>query len=372
MSFWILNKTNDSTAEMLLYGVISDTSWWGDEVTPKQFADDLKALGDVGTINVRINSAGGDVFAGVTIYNLLKTHSAKVNVYVDGLAASIASIIAMAGDRIIMQEGSMMMVHNPWTFAMGDSNDLRGVADFLDTVRSSLVNIYVSKTGLSNEEVIALLDAETWMTAQETVDAGFAHEVAQEVKVAACLRDNKTAIFNGVTMDWSKFINPPDLPTEQKPAARLPVAPRIEPPKPQNKNQGGQKIMNLEELKAQHPEIYAAAVKDGVNQERSRMKALDELSIPGHAATIAKAKYETGASAEQTAVAILNVENTRRKTMAQKMQDDSDESNMEDVDPEDSEDNDPKDEDDEETEAKALGKRIAEMANKKHIRGGVR
>jgi ATP-dependent protease ClpP protease subunit len=172
--------------EIYLYGVIGET-FFSEGVTATQFAADLKALGNVSAIDLRINSEGGDVFHGRTIYTLLKDHPAKVTVYVDGLAASIASLIAMAGDEIIMGEGTFMMIHNPWTVAMGDSNELRRMADLLDTIGGAMVDTYVARTGAKKDDVVAWLNAETWMTSQEAIDRGFADKTAEPMKVAACI-----------------------------------------------------------------------------------------------------------------------------------------------------------------------------------------
>lgn len=209
--FWNLTKVNNS-AELILYGPISEYSWWGDEITPKQFNDDLAALGDVEQINVRINSGGGDVFAGMAIHSALKRHKASVTVFVDGLAASIASIIAMAGDKVIMPKGSMMMIHNPWTSVWGaDAQSLRDMAAVLDKIRDSLIEVYEDKTKMNKEDIIALLDAESWMTATEAVEKGFADEIEEKFAISASIR-GKMALFNGVEMDWTRFTNAPQLP----------------------------------------------------------------------------------------------------------------------------------------------------------------
>lgn len=182
--FWNFRNSTEKSAELLLYGVISDTSWWDDEVTPKQFAEDLKALGDIDELTVRINSPGGDVFAGQTIYSLIKAHKAKVTVCVDGLAASIASVIAMSGDTVIMPKNAMLMIHNPWAWAYGNANDFRKMADDLDKIRESLIAVYQDKTGMEREKIIEMLDAETWLTAAEAKEYGFADNV-DEKRVAA-------------------------------------------------------------------------------------------------------------------------------------------------------------------------------------------
>ena len=177
-------KASGDTAEILIYEVIGEDFWTGGGVTAKGFSDELKALGDVKTINLRINSPGGSVFDGVAIYNNLAQHPAKVNVYIDALAASIASIIAMAGDTITMAENAMMMIHNPWALVVGDSNDMRKEADLLDKIRDTLVTTYATRTGKKAEEITAMMDAETWFTAEEAKEAGFADAIVAGKKAA--------------------------------------------------------------------------------------------------------------------------------------------------------------------------------------------
>jgi ATP-dependent Clp protease protease subunit len=145
--------------------------WLGVEAEP--FVRELAAL-QVDTIHVRINSPGGDVFDGRTIANALKHHRAHVVCHVDGLAASIASIIAVAGDEVRMAEGSFLMIHNPWVLAIGDANDLRELADTLDKVGGSLRDTYAARSGLAADEIQSMMDEETWMDAAEAVALGFA------------------------------------------------------------------------------------------------------------------------------------------------------------------------------------------------------
>lgn len=179
--FWkfVKDEVSSDKSELILEGVVASESWWGDEVTPKAFRDELAKY--PGPISVRINSPGGDVWAGVSIYNALSEHEGEVTVKVDGIAASIASIIAMAGDKIIMLPGSMMMVHQPWTMAAGNKDELANVITMLEKTGESLVDIYVARTRKSKDEIVALLEAETWMTAEDAVELGFATE-AQPAK----------------------------------------------------------------------------------------------------------------------------------------------------------------------------------------------
>jgi ATP-dependent Clp endopeptidase proteolytic subunit ClpP len=175
--FWKFANAEVSSgtgAELILEGVIASESWWGDEVTPAAFREELK--NHSGDLTVRINSPGGDVYAGLSIYNALVEHDGKVTVKVDGIAASIASLVAMAGDTIVMNPGAMMMVHKPWTVAMGNADDMKEAAEYLEKVGSSLAPIYAERTGKTEDEINVLLDAETWMTASEAVELGFADE----------------------------------------------------------------------------------------------------------------------------------------------------------------------------------------------------
>ena len=184
--FWNMTVSED-VGQIDLFGEISDVSWWGDEVTPTMFKADLDDMGDVGNIDIHINSGGGDVFAGFTIYNMLSRHKARKTVYIDGLAASIASLIAMAGDDIIMPRNSMMMIHNAWSLIAGNADELRKMADELDKIDGILRSTYVAKTGLEEDEIREMMANETWLTADDALEKGFATEVEEPVAIAACV-----------------------------------------------------------------------------------------------------------------------------------------------------------------------------------------
>lgn len=208
--FWQIRAAADNpkVGEVLIYGNIASYKLFDNDVAPKEFKEELDKLGDVDELRVYINSDGGDVFAGQAIYSMLKRHKARIIVYIDGLAASIASVIAMAGDRIIMPANAMMMIHQPWTIAAGNAADFRKLADDLDKVAESIVTVYSDRTGMSREEIISLMDAETWMTAEEAVEMGFADEIEEGKRVAASLRDGQL-IINGLRVDLSRYRNPP-------------------------------------------------------------------------------------------------------------------------------------------------------------------
>lgn len=163
--------------EIYLYGAIG-ADWFGDGISAKVFADDLKKLGAVSTIDVRINSEGGDVFAGKAMYSLLKEHKAKVIVHVDGLAASAASFIAMAGDEIEIDEGAFVMIHDAYGGARGRAKDLRDYADLLDSVNATIVDTYVARTKNDAATIKKWMDEETWMAGKDAVARGFADRLS--------------------------------------------------------------------------------------------------------------------------------------------------------------------------------------------------
>jgi ATP-dependent Clp protease protease subunit len=167
----VQSNNNAGQLELLLYGEIGD-DWFGMGISPGDVAEQLKAAGAVSRIVVRINSPGGDVFDGATIYNLLASQSVPVDVVIDGLAASAASYIAMVGETVTMGEGAMLMIHNPWSIAIGR------MADTLDKVRDSMLSAYMKRYSGTQDELKAALDAETWMTADDAKKAGLCDEIA--------------------------------------------------------------------------------------------------------------------------------------------------------------------------------------------------
>jgi len=186
--FWNFKAKDDDekTGELMLYGEIASETWWGDEVTPKQFKEDLDALGDIKTLNVFVNSPGGDVFAAQAIYSILKRYDAHVSMYVDGIAASAASLIVSAGDTVIMPKNAMQMLHNPWCLCVGNAGDFRKLADDMDKIRDSMIVAYESRSALTKDEIIDILDAESWLTAEECMEYGFCDEIEDAKEIAAC------------------------------------------------------------------------------------------------------------------------------------------------------------------------------------------
>jgi ATP-dependent protease ClpP protease subunit len=190
----VLAKGN-ARAEVLIYDPIG-ADWFGDGVTAKKFRAELEALGNIDEIVVRINSPGGEVFDGFAIYNALRQHKANVTVYIDGLAASIASVIAMAGDQVLMGEGAMFMVHSPWTIALGDADSMRAVAEMLEKVEVGLVDAYVTKTGAPRATVQAwMAGSDTWFTREEAIAAGLADGVTPKSGDDADIDEQRAAAW---------------------------------------------------------------------------------------------------------------------------------------------------------------------------------
>ena len=162
---------------LFLNGTIAEESWFDDEVTPSLFKDELNS--GEGDITVWINSPGGDCIAAAQIYNMLMNYKGNVTVKIDGIAASAASVIAMAGNKVIVSPVSMIMIHNPATIAAGDTSEMQKAIAMLDEVKESIINAYEIKTGLSRAKLSHLMDAETWMDANSAIEMGFADEIMQ-------------------------------------------------------------------------------------------------------------------------------------------------------------------------------------------------
>lgn len=175
--FWNWEK-NEEGRTLYFDGYIAQDSWYDDDITPKKFKAEL--LESEGDISVWLNSPGGDVFAASQIYNMLKEYKGKVTVKIDGLAASAASVISMAGDEVLMSPVAMMMIHNPSTVIFGEASDLQSGIEMLSEVKESIINAYEDKTGLSRNKISKMMDNETWFSAKKAVELGFADRVLYE------------------------------------------------------------------------------------------------------------------------------------------------------------------------------------------------
>ncbi len=211
-SWFRMQAKEDQTADIYIYDEIGG---WG--ISARRFTEDLISLGNLSHINLHIHSPGGEVFDGIAIYNQLKNHSATITVYIDGLAASMASVIAMVGDTVIMPKNAMMMIHKPWGVSWGDANDMREYADLLDKLEKVLIPAYVAKTGKTTEEITAMLEQETWLDGDECVEHGFADKVIEPVKAMASLTSKRIEEFSSMPSTIKNQITPKNVtkPTQQ-------------------------------------------------------------------------------------------------------------------------------------------------------------
>jgi ATP-dependent protease ClpP protease subunit len=195
-------KASDEIAEIYIYDQIGQ-DWLGEGISAKQFVTDLKGIKS-SQINLRINSPGGEVFDGIAISNALIRHPAKISVDIDGIAGSIATVIALAGDTIRMAENGQFFIHNPWGGVIGTAQDMLKMADGLNKARGSLLDTYMHHTSASRREISNMMDEETWFTAAEAQAIGFVHEITPAVRMAACF-------------DLSRYRKVPQALLEQRP-----------------------------------------------------------------------------------------------------------------------------------------------------------
>lgn len=336
--FWRFENsaTNGTEAHLYIYGDIMqyDYGWWNwpDDVIPNRFRKELDALENVSKIHVRINSGGGSVFGAYAIMNLLKSHKAQIITYNDGIAASAATLIAMAGDKVVSSLGSMWMIHLPATSVFGNTAELQKAIEILGAITESMLDIYHARTGIARDELLKMLNEDTWMTGAQAKERGFVDEVTDFKVVAYLGGDKETAFFNGLPVELAKVRNKEKfvamLPSKQPAEVQEKPAPSNNSVSTQNNGFGqnpGQReetVMNLTDLKAKHPETYNAAVNEGIAQatsseaieaaraegvtaERARIQAIDNMASPGMEAHTNKAKYETGITAEALAMELV-------------------------------------------------------------------
>lgn len=244
----IQNNANNE-AELFIYTLIDSYEFEGITISAKGVIDKLKALGNVNKLTLHINSDGGDLFEAFAIYNYLKNSGIKITAYIDGIAASAASVVAMSASKIIMPANTMMMIHNPSGSVYGEAEDMRDMAGVLDKIANNLCEIYAGKSGQSVEKIKDLLDKESYLTAKECLELGLCDKVIDEIK-------NEAKI-------------------------------------------------NVQD-----------AINEAIKAERIRMQELDKIASPSRMGIINKAKYETGESAKDIALEILNLEDKTSITLS--------------------------------------------------------
>jgi len=191
--FWNWVRNEDGTRALTIDGVIAEESWFDDDVTPKQFREQLNA--GAGDVVIWVNSPGGDCVAASQIYTMLIEYKGNVTVKIDGIAASAASVIAMAGTEVLMAPTALLMIHNPLTVAIGDSEEMQKAIAMLDEVKESIITAYELKTGMSRAKLAHLMDAETWMNAQKAIELGFADGILTR----------ETSVPDGIALNSYQF-----------------------------------------------------------------------------------------------------------------------------------------------------------------------
>ena len=305
--FWNVANVGDDEAEITLYGDVMSkqpTDWWTGEpepglyITPEGFMEDLAAVKDKGHITVKLNSCGGDLYTGIAIHNALKALSGEVNVVVEGIAASAASVIMCAGDTVTVYPGSLVMIHGVSVFLWDALNiqDMKQLMKGMDASERAVAEIYNAKTGIAVETLRSMMTKETWLTGREALEKGFADSVLEDEDDPdmSMSHDRKVLYVNGIghNVEGLRHI-PGTIPIQKsaKPAAR--PAANIRPTNQAAKPEGGKNHMTLEELKAQEPDLVSqieqaavgaatAQTTDAVTAERQRLAAIDSIaaSIP--------------------------------------------------------------------------------------------
>ena len=291
--FWnIMKNEEENSADMILYGTIGSDEWW-DDICDKTFKEDIANLGEVENINLHINSPGGSVFAAVAIANTLKNHKAKVTAYIDGLAASAATIITSACDIVKMPKNALFMIHNPLTWAYGNKQELEKTGILLDKVKDSILETYLAKAkDKTKEELSALMDEEKWFNAEEAKEYGFIDEIVGEMEKPQNV--NNLLIVNSLAFDISKFKNFPN--------SRPAVSPK-----------NIKEEMTVEKFINSYPEIYQEILNQGIISERKRIQEIEDLDVAGYDEIINTAKFNEPIDAANLALKILNLKKLKNK-----------------------------------------------------------
>lgn len=297
--FEIRNQGED-TAELLIYGIVGD--YW-DELDAADVVKAIRSI-DAKNIVVKIHSEGGSVFAGLAIYNALMDHSARITVRIDALAASIASVVAMAGEVVEMPGNAFMMIHNPWVMVVGDEQEVAKAADMLGKIKQSLMSVYNLKTGIENEQLSDMMDDETWLMAKEAVELGFADKIVGTAPVENRAFFNQLKNFRKVPQQIKEIMN----------------APANTSPEDKHQKKEVPMTITLESIRADYPDIakalydegHAAGVTEGAKGELDRVRAVQAQSMPGHEELVAELAFDGKTTGPEAAVRILAAEKALR------------------------------------------------------------
>jgi ATP-dependent protease ClpP protease subunit len=315
--FWQFRNQSGAGAELLLYGDISDTSWWGDEVTPKQFAKELEALGAVGEITVRINSGGGDVFAASAIGNMLQQHTAEVTAKIDGLCASAATIVACHCDKVVAANDSTYMVHpvRMGIFDYADAQTLQQYLDALSTIRENIVTLYAKKTGRDMDEVAAWMDATSWWTGTQAKENGFVDELVDEETE---FENRDGFLFVNSVGTHLQFADVPKFVQNHSAAGNAGwFGNKPDNPGKHHKEGKTMEINTVDELRGAYPQlvgqIETAVAEQAANAERQRIREIEDMCLSGGEELASDAKFEHPISADDFAKKVIKDVKGREK-----------------------------------------------------------
>lgn len=317
--FWSFQNSADdaNTAILTLYGNISETSWYEDDITPNEFAKDLAAVGPVSNIIVRLNSGGGDVFAAVAIGNQLEQHPAHTVCRIDGLCASAATIIACHCDEVEAAADAAYMMHLPAVGLLGYYNEqnLQKMQEPLQTIKSNTVALYCRKSGMEADAVTALIEATTWWTAAQAKDNGFIDSIVNE---AVSVEDRAGVLFVNSVSTGLPFEEAPEFVKDSSTAApagncvsdKDPAGPGTTQTNKEDKQMDHNEIKTAQDLRAAYPDLVKqiedAAAQNATTAERQRIHSIEDMALPGSEELTANAKYgDQTMSAEEYAMALV-------------------------------------------------------------------
>lgn len=333
--FWNFVDAGGDTATLQLFGTIqSEKSWWSeDNVTYRDFINELNGLGDKKTIRVEINSGGGDVFAANAIYNALLAHKATVEGYVIGLCASAATIVLMACTTRKIAKNALLMVHNPTVTVFGaySSEELLKLAEVTDKVKASIKTAYKERLDKTDDEIDELMNTETWYVGQEAIDDGFCTDLIEESADVLDFVNGNTMNVNGIVHtfrnDYVETVVPDNV---RKKVLEFSNTPQNSGTflnikhKKGNENMGenGNKFENVEQLRAAYPEFCNQIENSAIASERARLQAIDKIAAGVPAEMLDKAKYTEPITAEALSYAVLSASNAAGSKFLNNMVDD--------------------------------------------------
>ncbi len=334
-NFWQFKNLADNNAELYLYGeIVSEEPWFTEDcISYRNFVNELKNLGDCKNITVYINSGGGDVFAANAVYSQLKKHPANINVEIEGICASAATVVAMAGDTIRAEKNSLIMIHNPSVALMGyfDADALSRYQNSVNAVKRSIIEAYLSRIDKTEDELSVLMSNETWYTGKEALEEGIIDEVYENSENSNFLNfvNERFAVANNFICDIEHFKN---FPKEKIKDNKKCEEKALKEPFFDTKREKEEVIsMTLQEVRDKYPDIYNEIGKEAAEKERERLKAIDEIAVNLPRKMVDKAKYDDCIPAEKLAFNALKADKSiASKTFADIISDNS-ESNVKDV-----------------------------------------